>query len=266
MNKLFETFIVEDEPEPLNSLIGELAVFDKIIKVKAIARTYEEARQIILTQEFDLSILDKNLDEGYTCFDLIKNSNIENFGIIALNSQNPSFSLDTLGLFKVLPTYILKPYVPNNVGDFIKRLNEIELIQQHEKTDKLRNFVLNLGSKGEKIVEDIKNILFIEGAGKYCNYYIFENGKINITKNVSGTVDEQIALLNDDQMFLRVHKSYIVNTHKIKLAKKDKGTTGWLSFTDAEYNEKTNPYVARYSTEHENFERLLKRTGFSKLS
>ncbi len=220
-NKLFETLIVEDDIDTLNSLIRELAEYDKIIKVTAIAKSYADARKIVLTQTFDLSILDKNLDEGYTCFDLINNSNIENFGIIALNSQSASFSIDILGLFKELPTYILKPYLTSTVGDFIKRLNEIKIENKKEKV------FLDAGHQGI-IPVDEDSIMYIEAEGG-CSVYHFSKSydsklKITISENLG---DQENKL--DRKKFLRVHKSFIVNTEKIiKFQKGDTRTSGKL--------------------------------------
>lgn len=222
MNSSFNTFIVEDEEESLKSLVRELSFYDKVIKIGTIAKSYEQARLIALTQKFDLSILDKNLDEGYTCFDLIKNSNISNFGIIALNSQNPTFSLDLLGLFKKLPTFILKPYNANNVGDFIKRLSEINIESGDEQ------IFLNAGHQG--IIPVYKNsIAYIEAEGGYSIYHLTSphDGKTKIT--VSGTLADQENKLNS-RKFMRVHKSFIVNVVKIKkFLKGDTRTSGTLS-------------------------------------
>ncbi len=221
MNKLFETLIVEDDIDSLNSLLRELAVYDKIIKVKAIAKSYDDAWKIVLTQTFDLSILDKNLDEGYTCFDLIKNSNIENFGIIALNSQSASFSIDILGLFKELPTYILKPYLPGTIGDFIKRLNEIKI------ADKNGKIFLDAGHQGI-IPIDEDSIMYIEAELGCSAYHLskFYDNKLKIT--ISENLGDQENKLNHKK-FLRVHKSFIVNVEKIvKFQKGDTRTSGKL--------------------------------------
>ncbi len=101
--------------------------------------------------------------------------------------------------------------------------------------------------------------------GIHCNYFILEHGNIIETKNVSGKIDDQVAVLNNTKIFLRVHRSYIVNISQIKRAKKDKRDGGWLSFLDFDFSEISNPYVARFSTKNQNYNELKKRTSFSKI-
>lgn len=228
MNRLFNTMIVEDEVEPLESLQRELKVYGSVIKISAVARSYTEARQIILTNKFDLSILDINLGEGYTCFELIKDSNIENFGIIALNSNKSDFELQVLGIFKTLPTYISKPYTDKNVADFIKRLNEMEAEAENEL------IYLNTGHKGIIPVRK-ESIAYIEANDGCSVYYLLApyDGKTKIT--ISGTLAEQEDELKSKRFF-RVHKSFIVNLSKIiKFEKGDTRTSGKLKLEGGYY-------------------------------
>lgn len=221
MSKLFNTLIVEDDQETIKSLVRELKIYDKIIKISVIAKTYAEARTALLMNSFDLSILDKGLDEGYTCFDLIENSNISNFGIIALNSKDPEIKLDVLALFKTLPTYINKPYTHNTVGDFIKRLNEIKIEEINNK------ILLNAGHDGDILIDE-ESIVYIESQGGYSTYHfsIPYDNKMKIT--ISESLIDQEGKLNK-RYFLRVHKSFIVNLSKfIKFQKGDTRTSGKL--------------------------------------
>lgn len=223
MSQLFNTLIVEDEPKPLEALLRELKPFEARIKVTAIARSYEQARRIILTNKFDLSILDKKLDEGFTCFNLIKNANIANFGIIALNSREPLVDLENLGLFKELPTYILKPYTETTVGDFIKRLNDIEI-------KKSRKVLLDAGNDGLIPIEE-DSIMYIEATGGCSVYHMSKSDGKEYKITISEPLIEQENKLNNTK-FIRVHKSYIVNKDKIYTVKKGGRTSGILILID----------------------------------
>ena len=120
MKRLLETFIVEDDPIALEDLLLELKHHHDIIKISKIAKSYKEALDIILRYKFDLSILDIYLPEGRTCFDLIKNSNLSNFGIIALNSKIPLIPLNLFSTFKYVPLFIEKNYNDITINNFRK--------------------------------------------------------------------------------------------------------------------------------------------------
>lgn len=210
MKKLFKTFIVEDEEEPLKSLVRELenSPFKTIIKVEAIARSYREALDIILTHKFDLSILDKKLDEGYTCFDLIEKSNLLHYGVIALNSKEQNIPIDKLYLFKELPTYILKPYTESSIKDFIRRLNDIEI------KEKLKKISLDAGGDGTiSVIED--SIIYVQATGGYIEYFLNEPVAGKNRWLIRDTLLNALKEL-DNTKFMQVHKKYIANIAAIE--------------------------------------------------
>lgn len=240
MSRYFNTLIVEDEPGPLETLLRELEPYKEIVNVSVIARSYAEALHTILINKFDLSILDINLGEGYTCFDLIQNSNVQNFGVIAINSNKSDIPTNSLSLFKSLPTYISKPYTNRNVADFIKRLNEIEVDSEEEFVN------LNTGHQGIIPVKK-DSIAYIEAKDGCSIYYLLSpyDGRTKLT--ISGTLIEQEGELKSKRFF-RVHKSFIVNLSKIiKFEKGDTRTSGKLKLE--------GDYYADYSKD--NYDRII---------
>lgn len=264
----YKLLIVEDQENYVESLMGFLKKYDDIIDYDSItiAMTFVEARTLILNKtQFDASILDYKLDDGQTCLKLLEQTkdNMDYYGQLVFTTIDP-IENENFHKYHLPSKYLIleKPYDIDNVLKFTGELQE-KLYNKEQVADNKRTF--NLGLQGEIIIDDINKILYIEGSQQYCNFYILDNGIVKEIKYIKGTLDQQFTLLNNTDIFLRVHKSYIVNTHKIKRGKKDERTTGWLSFSDKDYNERTNLHVARYSVEHSNYTELKKRTGFAKI-
>lgn len=265
--KKYKLLIVEDEPEPLKRLLTLLKEHFDVIDENQIkvATSFADALKIISNSNgFDFSILDRKLDEGETCLTLMNQINIDKLGIIVLNTIN-EYDQKVMEEYQITGDYKVlgKPFTRISVAKLISEIVNIKISQNEFKESE--GTILDIGNSGELIISDFNNILFVEGSNKYCHFYIFENNVIKKVENVSGTVDDQMLKLHKFEIFLRVHKSYIVNVKKIKLGKKDQRTTGWLSFTDEKYDSTKNSFVARYSNEHENYLLLKDLTGFKKI-
>lgn len=71
-----------------------------------------------------------------------------------------------------------------------------------------QNIVLRSNRRVHRV--NFAEILFIEGLGNYVNYHLDDGSKIT----AYGSIKKALEALPED--FIRVHKSYIINRHKIK--------------------------------------------------
>ena len=81
---------------------------------------------------------------------------------------------------------------------------------EHQKNKQQVNGILEI--KANRRIHRVapEHILFIEGLGNYVVYNLADNTKLT----VYGTIKDTLATLPD--IFVRVHKSYIVNKNHIK--------------------------------------------------
>jgi len=121
-------FIVEDDKEALESLLTLLQRYSDIIDLDSlvIANSFVEAQNCILqTKGFDISILDKNLDEGETCFSLITEKNIEKFGLRVFNTIEFS-DQQLLKEMRISSGHLVlgKPYTEKSVAALMTEITE----------------------------------------------------------------------------------------------------------------------------------------------
>lgn len=267
--KKYKILIVEDRDGYIQSLKRCIQQYSNIIDIDAltIVKRFNEARDLILNgNKFDISILDYFLNDGKTCIELLKETggSVASYGQIVLTTIDSDWSskfheMHSDALTKYLP--LEKPF---SSDAFAKLMNKIQERSIHTTSHDSQKLALNRGSSGEFTIDSSK-IIFIIGAGSYSNYYVEGNSDTICYKNISGKLDDQIKLLEDDDRFLRVHNSYIVNITKVKGGLKDKRTTGWLSFDDKPIDINNTTYYARYSNKHENYSKLRKLTGLKKI-
>lgn len=282
--KTYRLLFVEDQRNYAISLQNHLKPFlHMICFYTTLANTVEKATTIILDTTippFDVTILDYQL-RSQTCFDLLEitKNHSDRYGIVTLTTINNTMQQAFIGIRGFDPDYLIlkKPFNSINIAQFIdeftakvfKQNQQIAYLPDFSSTQKYNqidiSIALNLGTIGEKYIRSINDILYIEGNGHNCNYYIIENEVITIINNVQGTLGKQIEQYKLSNIFLRVHLNYIVNISRVRLAKKDGRTSGWLSFLNKEYSEIENKHCARYSTQSENFEKLKQIMKFKKL-
>lgn len=211
--KKYKTFIVEDQTAPLERLLLLLKAYPKVIDLDSIviARSFNEAQDIILNgEQFDLSIMDKMLG-GKTCFDLISKENKDSFGIIVLNtvdkkSQKYFQEISLLGNYLVLP----KPYNKDDVAGLVNQLISFNRPISEELDDDSPIW-LKEKSKGFPVKQN--DIVYIEVNDNYCYIYFINNGicrKHIATKQLSHYEE----LLNR-KMFFRISDKYLINLEYI---------------------------------------------------
>lgn len=257
----YKILVVENDSSHLSLLQSLLVEFENsIIWNITIAKTYDEALHHILTvgSPFDFSILDYLLDDNNTCIDLLGDteSAIQKYGRIIFTTTDVKQSKQFQLLKPLMPAclFLNKPFSKTGVSKIINSISIINVAPI------VMPISLNMGTSGERRIEDINSILFIEGNGHYSRYVFYENSKLQIIENAKGSLRKQFDFYSFPNYFLRVHNYYIVNALKIKYAQKDETTSGWLSFTDNK-----NDIRARYSTQWETFEKLKQITRLTKL-
>ena len=76
---------------------------------------------------------------------------------------------------------------------------------------KLNNKKITINTDGKLIFLEPEEIVFIESDGNYSSIHTTNNKKIVVTKKL-----KEVNTLLSEELFFRIHKSYIINLKKVK--------------------------------------------------
>lgn len=221
---MLRAIIVEDEKhsrETLKSLIEE---FCEGVNVVEMAENVEQAVDKITKHQPDLVFLDIELQTG-TGFDVLKQLQHVNFEVI-FTTAFEHYAIKAIKFSSI--DYLLKPIDMDELQAAIDkaRIKKDKELYKYQLELLLKN-LNNPSGERKKIclatadgIEfiDVNAIIYCEANGSYTNFYLETNVKLMVSKNLK----EYEQLLND-QNFLRVHNSYLINLSKVKKFVKSEG-------------------------------------------
>lgn len=209
----YNVLIVEDDPQIAESLSDMLEIIDH--KVVGIAASYDEAMDKLAEGEAEIALLDIQLQgekSGIDIAEKIKNDmNIPFIFTTAYADKETIKKASEHGPYG----YIVKPYGMKdiNAGIEIAIQNHKSFEQSKEGSDEdtgvFNSESLFIKANSRIVRIEIKDILFVEAKGDYAVFKTKEKGYIVHTtiKNVEQKLDPSL--------FVKVHRSYIVNINKI---------------------------------------------------
>ncbi|MBD2699174.1 response regulator transcription factor [Spirosoma sp. BT702] len=198
--KIQKYIIVDDMESDALDLRAQLAKLP-FLQLVGICPTIETTIELLATEHVDLILLDIKLSTQSGLF-LLK-SGIELPPVI-ITSAYPEFALESYEIGKAAD-YLLKPFSFERLLIAIYRALGIQA--SPTSFSSLDYIFLKMGRKVQRF--DFQNIDFIEAYGIYSKVY---------SNNHSSVVNERLAMLTNllpNHMFLRVHKSFIINIAKI---------------------------------------------------
>ncbi|WP_109301037.1 LytTR family DNA-binding domain-containing protein [Aquimarina sp. AU474] len=196
--------LVDDEPLAIKLIKSHISKIDSL-EVVATCNNALKAFEILSAQEIDLMFLDIKMP-NITGIDFLKT--IKKPPKTIFTTAYRDYAIESYDLEAV--DYLLKPITFERFFKSIDRflrernsniINEKEIVQD--------NYILiKSGNKYHKIKTD--KILYIESLKDYITIHT-TNEKQIISKYKIGKIEEELV----DENFLRVHRSYIINTSKI---------------------------------------------------
>ena len=197
--------IIDDEPIAHRIIEGYCKNLPYLQKVGNCYDAFE-AMQLLNRHSVDLVFLDINMPK-LSGFDLLKT--LSQLPKVIVTSAHKEFALE--GYELNVSDYLLKPF---SFERFLKAMNKVRDDQlaptlMPTPENKQASFFLKGDKKTHQIHLD--NILFVEAYGNYTKVFLAEEMIVSHEK-----ISSLEALLPTTD-FLRVHKSFIVAIHKIKL-------------------------------------------------
>jgi two-component system LytT family response regulator len=226
---MLKAAILDDEIRGSKLLAQKLNIFENELQVAGIFNSPEKALDAVADLHIDVLFLDVEMP-GMNGFQFLEKLGRFNFEVIFTTAYD-SYTLEALRLSAV--DYLLKPVDTEELEAAISRLQK----RVHEKTSlKAARPQKNLSTRlplptaeGIYIVEK-HTITRVEAMSNYSVFLLSDNKKIVVSK----TLKEYETILDDDR-FMRINRSVIVNLDfVIKYRKGDGGTLELSDGTEIE--------------------------------
>jgi two-component system LytT family response regulator len=216
--------IVDDEEYSRKSLFFLIDSYCPNVKVRGIAKSVKEARQMLKSNQIDLVFLDIAMpyEDGFSLLpDLQKNSGsvifttaFNQYALRAIKASAVDYLLKPIDIEElkesIVKTIFLKELIEN------KNLNDNQyLIQYRNLEENLNEFKkitkLNLPHLNGFNIVNIINIIYIEADSNYSIFHLENQNRIVVSKHLK----EYEEILFDTE-FIRIHKSKIINLKHLK--------------------------------------------------
>lgn len=199
--------IVIDDEKMARVIINSLC---KSIDSINLVEEFSDAIQAIKylnENEVDLIFLDIHMP-NFSGLDFIKT--LKNPPIIIFTTSDPKFAIEAFE-YDFIVDYLLKPIELPRFEKAIKKAERMFQSNQNEKTETkealINDFYINIDRRLIKI--DLPTVYLIQAKGDYIN--IKTEDKNYIVHSTLKKIEEKLP----DSMFLKVHRSYIINVKKI---------------------------------------------------
>ncbi|MCL7752324.1 LytTR family DNA-binding domain-containing protein [Polaribacter sp. Z022] len=208
--------IVDDEPKAIQGLSWELSNFKDQIKVIATFNDPEKALIYIAENEIDCLFLDIEMPtmDGFQFLSKLKS---RDFAVVITTAYN-EYAIKALKNEAI--DYLLKPIDTDDLEETIVKVKNYNFRSLNSSkiekvllnfNKKLNNKKITINTDGKLIFLAPKEILFIESDGNYSTIHTTENKKIVVTKKL-----KEVNTLLPEDVFFRIHNSFIVNLKKVK--------------------------------------------------
>ena len=219
--------LVDDEPLAIKLIENHISKIDAL-EVVATCNNALKAFEIINTQQIDLMFLDIKMP-NITGVDFLKT--LKNPPKTIFTTAYRDYAIESYDLEVV--DYLLKPITFErffkSIDRFLRDKKEVVPDFVTEKNNIEEFLLVKSGNKHHKI--KIEEIIFIESLKDYIKIHTTNDKRI-VSKYKIGEIEEELI----DKKFLRIHRSYIVNTSKISA----------FTMSDIEVNSVEIPIGASY--------------------
>lgn len=212
----YTAVVVEDEYKVREVFIDLIHHYCKEIEIVGEAENITGAYDLILSTKPNIVFLDIEMPQG-NGFELLSKFPSPPFEVIFVTSYG-HYAIKAIKLSAL--DYLLKPVMVSDLLEMVNRIKErFENKNQSEQYSVLlenlnnppqqKKLVVHTKTKTEYVL--FNDIIYLQGDGNYTIIQL-ANNKIHVAKTLK---DYEEILCNSDSPFMRVHKTYIVNTNFI---------------------------------------------------
>ncbi|OWP82258.1 DNA-binding response regulator [Flavobacterium covae] len=214
--------IIDDEKRARLNLSILLKEYCPEINIIAECENLPEGVKSIRKNKPDLIFLDIEMP-GHSGLELLDffDENEINFKIIFTTAYQ-EYAIQAFKFSAI--DYLLKPINPKELVDATTRfskekekINNYQILKENLKEDTFRKIAVPSGNS--LVFIEINDILFIKGEGAYSEISFTNNDKLLVSRNLKNFED----IICEQKNFIRIHKSFILNTNYIKSYNKSDG-------------------------------------------
>lgn len=223
-----DAIIIDDEKRARVNLALILKEYCPDIRVVAECENLSQGVKAIRKLRPAVVLLDIEMP-GHSGLELLDffDENEINFSIIFTTAYN-EYAVKAFKFSAV--DYLLKPIVPEELADAIDRIKKQQLKMQNYGLlkENINNFDLGkiaVPSGSSLIFLAMDKIIFIKGEGAYSDVNMIDGTKYMVSRNLKNFED----IFQENPMFFRAHKSYIVNLTLVSSYNKSDGGSLFLS-------------------------------------
>jgi len=212
---MYKAIIIDDEEMARTLLHGMIQEYCSEVEVVDLCKDLPSGVKSIRKNKPDIVFLDIEMPghSGMELLDFFDDTEID-FSIIFVTAYN-RYAIQAFKLSAV--DYLLKPIETDDLK------NAVELFKKNKARNKEEYTILkeNLKSSSPKKIAlhtlssitfvDVKDILFFQGDGSYTKVVLKEGKSITLSKSLKHFEN----MLQENTVFFRCHKSYMVNLQYI---------------------------------------------------
>lgn len=222
MNHRIKALIVDDEEHCRSSLKKQIEWSCPDVEVIGSASSAKEAESLIASLKPSLVFLDIEMPGG-TGFDLIRRLDKIDFSIIFTTAYD-EYALEAFKVNAI--AYLLKPIDGDELAAAVNKAKtesseqigeKLESLIQHIHSSSNSNKIAFPVSDGLEFVP-MNDIIRCESEGSYCHVILNDRPNLFLSKTL-----KQISELINDDKFLRVHHSHLINVDYIRKYIRGKG-------------------------------------------
>lgn len=214
---MLRTIIVEDEKNNRETLRSLLAEFCPEVELCGMAASVDEALPLVRSLRPDLLFLDIELQTG-TGFDLLAQLGTIDFELV-FTTAFEQYAIKAIKFSSL--DYLLKPIDLEELQAAVAKAEQrkrqstqqmqLDVLLSHLRPGGLHSRRICLAAADGLEFIETSDILYCEANGAYTTFYITAGRKITVSKNL-----KEYERLLDDQHFMRVHNSYVVNLLEVR--------------------------------------------------
>lgn len=200
--------IIIDDEEMARAIIAQMVLANKDLKLSQEFSNAMQAIKYLNQNDVDLIFLDIHMPD-FTGFDFIQT--IKNPPKVILVTSDKNFAIEAFE-YECIVDYLVKPITSERFERAVQKatLSQISSSPKEIKTiaeDNANEFYINIDRRLIKIEFRLVNI--VEAKGDYI--HIKTEGKNYIVHSTLKKIEDKLP----KDLFLKVHRSFIINTKKI---------------------------------------------------
>lgn len=208
---MIKCIAIDDEPLALNQLTGYISRVPFLQLVRSCQDAFE-AMQALADEEIDLMFIDINMPD-LNGLDFVRSLIVK--PLVIFTTAYSEYAVEGFKVDAV--DYLLKPFEFQDLlkaSDKARKQFEYQSKEGAESEADLLSNDRSLFVKSEsKVVRiDIADIRYVEGMSEYVRIFTDTSCKPVVTMLSMRKIEERLP----SQVFMRIHRSYIVNLQKIK--------------------------------------------------